>query len=221
MPDHRRKTSKIKALGVATAAAGVQAAGLVKAMSPRRAIDAVRSLHGSLQDSLQAQRARRAEGEAPLRLRLAGAADLPALMALHVACGLADDQPVDAPQLGRHWAAIGAAGGEVWLAERGGELLGSLTLYLLPLLGRGGSWAAWADDLAVHPLGNHLGLGRRLLALASERARAAGAYKLALAPRRKPGRHAAADDAAGFIEKLHCVRHGRRFELPPLPEAGG
>lgn len=209
-----RPPGKIKALGAATAAATAQAAGLVKAITPQRALDAVRAL--------QAVRRRPEPGPdaAPpgsVQLRRGERADLPALAALHQASGLASDPAPDLARLADHWEALAAAGAEVWLAERDGELLGALTLYLLPLLARGGSRAAWVDDLAVQPGAQHLGIPRRLITLATRQAQAAGACKLALSPRQRPGKGPAAA-GRGFLERLAYSRHGRQLDLPPTAD---
>ena len=229
-----RPSGKLQALGAATAQATVQAAGLVKAINPQRAFEAVRKF--------KAARQQRSDVRSGVDLRRAQAADLAGLLALHHACGLAGALPaLDAPDgaewgrlgterrveggapgepaLHRAWLALNAAGAQVWLAEKDGELLGALTLYLLPLLAHGGSSAGWVDDLAVHQTAHHLSIPRRLIAQATEVAIAAGAHKLALAPRRKPARERGSrEPARGFVETLDYSRHGRSADLPTAPE---
>jgi len=213
-----RPPGKIQALGAAT----------VQALSPQRALAAMRKL--------KAAHERRTDARSNVQLRRAQSADLPALAALHRAAGLDRRPGADAadtadtgnadgpPALAAAWAALEAAGAQVWLAERKlegeSELLGALTLYLLPLLAEGGSRAGWVDDLAVHPQAHHLAIPRRLITQAAQVAREAGAGKLALAPRRKGG-HASPASAArqGFLEPLDYSRHGRRLDLPPAADA--
>ncbi|BDI06897.1 GNAT family N-acetyltransferase [Sphaerotilus microaerophilus] len=210
-----RPPGKIQALGAAT----------VQALHPQRALEAVRKL--------KAAHERRTDARANVQLRRATVADLPALAVLHRATGLDGRSPPDgynddasagtpAPTLERAWAAMEAAGAQVWLAECEGELLGALTLYLLPLLLEGGSRSGWVDDLVVHPGAHHLAIPRRLITLATGLAREAGASKLALAPRRKAGRGTlAATQRRSFLEHLVHSRHGRRLDLPPAPDASG
>lgn len=218
-----RPTGKLQALGAATAQATVQAAGLVKALSPeglvqainpQRALEAVRKF--------KVARQRRSDARSGVQLRLAGAGDLPALAALHRACGLgpnAESEARAADALAAGWAALAEAGAQVWLAERDGALLGALTLYLLPLLAHGGCRAGWVDDLTVLPGAHHLSIPRRLIAQATEVAIAAGAHKLALSPRRKPTREQRRrEPAQGFVEALEYSRHGRSEDLPPAAE---
>lgn len=227
-----RPPGKIQALGAAT----------VQALSPQRALAAMRKL--------KAAHERRTDARSNVQLRRAQSADLPALAALHRAAGLdrrpgadtTDTAPTTDttdpdntrgnahanananangdPALAAAWAALEAAGAQVWLAERDGDLLGALTLYLLPLLAEGGSRAGWVDDLAVHPQAHHLAIPRRLITQATQVAREAGAGKLALAPRRKGGQAFPASTARqGFLEPLDYSRHGRRLDLPPAPDA--
>ncbi|MCK6424624.1 MAG: GNAT family N-acetyltransferase [Burkholderiaceae bacterium] len=196
-------------LGAATARA---AAGLLGALTPQRALEAVRRLEPA------ARSATRSPGA--VQLRRAHAADLAAWRALQQDCGLGDARDEATLDLPRRWADLEAAGGQLWLAERDGELLGALTLYLLPLL-TGGGRAGWADDLLVRPQAHHLGIARRLIAQASEVARQAGADKLALSPRPKAARQRAGRSGRGFLEKLSYARHGRRLELPPAADGAG
>lgn len=196
-------------LGAATARA---AAGLLEALTPQRALEAVRKLEPA------ARAAARTQGE--VQLRRAGAADLAAWRCLQQDCGLADGREDSSVDLWRRWSALEAAGGQLWLAERDGELLGALTLYLLPLL-TGGGRAGWADDLLVRPQAHHLGIARRLIAQASEVARQAGADKLALSPRPKAARLRPGRGGRSFLEKLSYARHGRRLVLPPEPDGAG
>jgi GNAT superfamily N-acetyltransferase len=211
-----RPPGKIKALGAATAAATAQAASLVKSMTPQRALEAVRAINAARRRPDESTPTTTPAG---VLLRRGDPADLPRLLALHQSCGLGTEAPPDLARLASHWDTLTTAGAEVWLAERDGEVLGALTLYLLPLLARGGSRAAWVDDLAVHPRAHQLGIARRLITLATEQARAAGACKLALAPRQHPGRHdASASTSRSFLERLAYSRHGRRLDLPPAPD---
>lgn len=147
------------------------------------------------------------------RLRQATADDLPAVLALFVASGL--DQPEDVPLAGAQqaWAAMQALGAEVWLAEcelAGGrvEVLGCLTLYVLPLLAHRQAPEALVEDVAVHPKAQGLGLGRLLMEEAMAVARARGCYKLALSS------NARRTQAHAFYEHLGFSRHGHSFHVP-------
>jgi GNAT superfamily N-acetyltransferase len=145
-----------------------------------------------------------------LVLRLAGLEDLASVLSVYTAAGQGVPALTDAAQARQTWSRLTAAGGEVWLAEYEGQPVGTLTLYLLPLLVHGGVVAAVADGLAVHPSAHHHRVGRALINRATERARAMGAFKLAVAPplTRK--------GAKGLIERLVYAQHGRSRLLPEL-----
>lgn len=150
---------------------------------------------------------------AAARLRRATADDLPAVLALFVASGL--DAPEDVPLAGaqKSWRAMQALGAEVWLAEcelAGGavELLGCLTLYVLPLLAHRQAPEALVEDVAVHPKAQGLGLGRLLMEEAMAVAQQRGCYKLALSSNAKRV------DAHAFYEHLGFRRHGFSFHVP-------
>lgn len=147
------------------------------------------------------------------RLRPGTAADLPAVLALFVASGL--DKAEDVPLAGalESWQAMQALGAELWLAEVAGqdgrvEVLGCLTLYILPLLAHRQAPEALVEDVAVHPKAQGLGLGRLLMEQAMAVARARGCYKLALSSNAKRV------DAHAFYEHLGFARHGFSFVVP-------
>jgi GNAT superfamily N-acetyltransferase len=150
---------------------------------------------------------------AATRLRRAAAEDLPAVLELFVASGL--DAREDVPLAGaqQSWQAMQALGAEVWLAEcqlQGGsiELLGCLTLYVLPLLAHRQAPEALVEDVAVHPKAQGLGLGRLLMEQAMAVAQARGCYKLALSSNAKRV------DAHAFYEHIGFTRHGLSFHVP-------
>lgn len=140
---------------------------------------------------------------APLTLGAAGVADAAGLWQLMEACGTAPSQlDGGASRVSSTVADLLAAGAQLWVARRGEQVVGVLTLYLLPSLGGAGAPAAWVDDLTVWPGGVGAGAGRALMNLAAEQARHAGAQRLGYAPRRRqPGR---------FFERLQQVQPARR-----------
>lgn len=152
-----------------------------------------------------------------VQLRRATADDLPALMALFVASGLdpSDDMPLPAVQ--QSWQAMQALGAQVWLAEcemasGGGEVLGCLSLYVLPMLAHGLAQHALVEDVAVHPTAQGLGLGRLLMQQAMAVARERGCYKLALSSSARRLR------AHAFYEHLGFMPHGLSFHVPLTQE---
>lgn len=141
----------------------------------------------------------------PLQIREATEADLPALIDLYEASGI--DAPADSDRRSApaHFADILHAGGVVLLAERRREPVGTLTLFILPLLAHRGRPEALVEDVAVHPHAQGHGVGRALMHEAMRRAAARGCYKLALTSNLKR------TDAHAFYDRLGFERHGVSF----------
>lgn len=69
---------------------------------------------------------------------------------------------------------------ETLVAEDGGEVVGTLVVVILPNLAHGGAPYAVVENVVVATDRRGEGVGKTLMREAIERARAAGAYKLAL-----------------------------------------
>lgn len=142
-------------------------------------------------------------------IRDATARDVPDLLILYEAAGL--DRPGDSDPAGAasHWSALRKAGAQVLLAlDPQGHAVGTLTLFVLPLLAHRGAPAALVEDVAVHPSVQGKGVGRLLVREAMDRAEAAGCYKLALSSNeRREAAHA-------FYDSLGFQRHGFSFVVP-------
>ena len=142
-------------------------------------------------------------------LRDATARDVPALLMLYEAAGLDHPGDNDRDAAVAHWTAQRKSGALVLLAEAAdGRPLGTLTLFVLPLLAHRGAPCALVEDVAVHPSALGQGIGRRLVHEAMDRAAAAGCYKLALSSNeRREAAHA-------FYDSLGFQRHGFSFVVP-------
>jgi GNAT superfamily N-acetyltransferase len=150
---------------------------------------------------------------APLAIREATLADWPDVLRLYESSGIdgaGDNDPAAGAAL---WRRLRQAGGAVLLAEADGLAVGTLTLFVLPLLAHGGRPSTVVEDVAVDAGAQGLGVGRALMEAAMRRARAAGCYKLALSANLK--RHA----AHAFYEHIGMARHGVSF-LVELDGAG-
>lgn len=150
--------------------------------------------------------------------RLATAEDLPAVLDLLVAAGIDEREDLELEGALAVWPLMQARGAELLLMEQGSgagrQLLGTLTLYILPLLAHRQASEALVEDVAIAPQAQGQGLGRRLIHEAMRRASAAGCYKLALSSnQRRVQAHA-------FYERLGFERHGFSFVVP-LPATVG
>lgn len=144
-----------------------------------------------------------------LQLRQAGEFDLPRLLQLLIDAGVDQADEGDPAAAIESLRRIHGAGGEVWLAEEDGRLLGSLTFYLLPLLAHRGTPIALVEEVVIHPAARRHGIGRALMNHATARARACGASKLALSSGH------ARSGAQSFFDHLGYARHGNSPLLPP------
>lgn len=139
-------------------------------------------------------------------VRDATARDVPHLLDLYEAAGLDRPGENDREHAAAHWNALRKAGAQVLVAEAvAGHPIGTLTLFVLPLLAHRTAPGALVEDVAVHPSAQGQGVGRQLVHEAMARAQAAGCYKLALSSNeRREAAHA-------FYDSLGFQRHGLSF----------
>jgi GNAT superfamily N-acetyltransferase len=140
-------------------------------------------------------------------IRPATGADLDALRRL-LAELHPDDEPVADPA--GTWRRIEEQPGRtILVADRGGELLGTVDLAILPNLTRGGRPFMLVENVVVAAAARRAGVGRLLLSAAVERARAAGCYKAQLLSRKDRAAAHAFYEACG----LRPVAAGYRIYL--------
>jgi len=142
-----------------------------------------------------------------LLIRDAARADIEDVVALYEAAGVDEPGSHTAASLDLAWRRLHESNARVLLALDAGRPLGTLTLFVLPLLGHGGAPAALAESVAVHPDAQRRGIGRALMQHAMAIARAAGCYKLALSSNRKR------EVAHAFYDRLGFQRHGVSFTV--------
>jgi GNAT superfamily N-acetyltransferase len=153
-----------------------------------------------------------------MHLSLATREDAMALVDLFVMTDLSAALKTDEAAAQARWDAMHQAlpGVQVIVGRRcDGTVMGALTLVLLPLMAHGGAPSAVLEDVAVHPVMQREGLGRKLVQCAMEVAQEAGCHKLVLSPSlQRP-------DALAFCERLGFERQGVSFGVSlaeaPLP----
>ncbi|MCV2352793.1 GNAT family N-acetyltransferase [Paucibacter sp. B2R-40] len=144
--------------------------------------------------------------EHPLTIRDAQIGDLPALLALYQSSGLDGPGNPDLARLEQAWQQIQALpSARVRLAETDERPVGTLTLFVLPMLSHQGTPSAVVESVGVAADLQGQGVGRALMQDAIDLAAAAGCYKLALSSNLRR------TEAHAFYEKLGFEQHGKSF----------
>jgi len=148
----------------------------------------------------------------PINIRDALVGDLPALMALYQSSGLDASQASSLAAIERAWQQVQAMPlARVRVAETAQGLVGTLTLFILPMLSHQGTPSAVVESVGVAAQVQGQGVGAALMADAMALAAAAGCYKLALSSNlRRLAAHA-------FYEQLGFVQHGKSFQIELKP----
>ena len=95
----------------------------------------------------------------------------------------------------------------LYVAERGGDIVGSFALLVMHNLGHLGAPSAILEDVVVAPALQGQGIGKAMVRFALDLSRAKGCYKLTLASNAKRTR------AHAFYESLGFERHGLSFRV--------
>jgi GNAT superfamily N-acetyltransferase len=95
----------------------------------------------------------------------------------------------------------------LYVAERGGDIVGSFALLVMHNLGHLGAPSAILEDVVVTPALQGQGIGTAMIRFALDLCRAKGCYKLTLASNAKRTR------AHAFYESLGFERHGLSFRV--------
>lgn len=147
---------------------------------------------------------------APVAVRSATAADLPAVVACLIA-GSLDPGAEDPSDLEPYRAALAEAQegrSDVLVAEVGGEVVGVCQLIVVRHLQRRGQLCAELESVHVRPDLRSRGIGASLAAAAVERARALGCARVQLTS------NLARRDAHRFWDRMGFVRSHAGFKLP-------
>lgn len=147
---------------------------------------------------------------APLSIRQATQADLPAVLALYAEPGLGDHEVLDLERARAIHAEFARYPSyRLFVVCDGGEVVASYALLVMHNLAHCGTPSAIAEDVVVTERRRGQGIGRQMMAHAIAEAAQAGCYKLALSSNAR--RHA----AHAFYESLGFERHGLSFVINP------
>jgi GNAT superfamily N-acetyltransferase len=151
-----------------------------------------------------------AQDAATLVMRVAGRADLPAVLALYAQPGM-DERTLTIAQAEAMLAEFARYPDyRLFVACEGdGTVVGTYALLIMHNFAHCGTPSAVVEDVVVMAGRQGQGIGRHMMAHAIDEARAAGCYKLALSSNGK--RHG----AHAFYESLGFARHGLSFVIEP------
>lgn len=139
-------------------------------------------------------------------VRLATAADAPAVAALCRLLDVGDEPGLDDAQARRAFEALTARPEHrIYVAERAGRIVGSFALIFVGGLAHGGRDSCIVEDVVVAPDCRGGGIGRTMMRHAMAACAERGCYKLVLSS------HVDRDAAHRFYERLGFRRHGYSF----------
>jgi GNAT superfamily N-acetyltransferase len=95
----------------------------------------------------------------------------------------------------------------LYVAERGGDIVGTFALLVMHNLGHLGAPSAIIEDVAVAPRSQGQGIGKAMMQFALDLCRNKGCYKLMLSSNAKR------EHAHAFYESLGFERHGFSFRV--------
>jgi GNAT superfamily N-acetyltransferase len=145
---------------------------------------------------------------APVEVRKASAADIPAVLALYAQPDLDDGNVLTVDQgvaLFERFARYPDY--TLYVAEQDDEVVGSFALLVMDNLGHLGSPSGIVEDVVVAPARQSSGIGAAMMRFALERCREKRCYKLMLSSNAKRAR------AHAFYESLGYERHGYSFRV--------
>jgi GNAT superfamily N-acetyltransferase len=145
---------------------------------------------------------------APVNVRQAGAADIPAVLALYAQPDLDDGKVLPVEQAVALLERFGRYPDyTLYVAEQADEIVGSFALLVMDNLGHLGTPSGIVEDVVVAPARQSQGIGQAMMEFALERCREKGCYKLVLSSNAKRTR------AHAFYESLGYERHGYSFRV--------
>jgi GNAT superfamily N-acetyltransferase len=145
---------------------------------------------------------------APVKVRKASAADIPAVLGLYAQPDLDDGKVLTVEQAVALLDRFGRYPDyTLYVAEQDHEVVGTFALLVMDNLGHLGSPSGIVEDVVVAPDRQGNGIGAAMMRFALERCREKRCYKLMLSSNAKRAR------AHAFYESLGYERHGYSFRV--------
>ena len=149
-----------------------------------------------------------------LSVRCAGAADLPAVLALYAQPDFNAGRVVslaESERLLAQFARYPDYG--LYLAEKDGRAVGTFCLMVIDNIAHWGTPIAMVESVVVSETHQRAGIGKAMIRQAAKLAEAKGCYKLVLSSNVK------STHAHAFYESLGFERYGYSFRLDPKTDA--
>lgn len=145
-----------------------------------------------------------------IQVRVAGHADLPAVLELYQRAGLDRDGGMPLHEAGVVFARFAAYPCyRLYVACMGEAVVGTFALLIMDNLAHGGAPSGIVEDVAVDPLAQGKGVGTAMMNHAREVCRDKGCYKLVLSSNQ------ARQDAHDFYQTIGFEKHGYSFWVQP------
>ena len=143
---------------------------------------------------------------ANVEIRDAADFDLPAVLRIYAESGIDSGESFSVDEALAHVARLRQCPHfHLFVAAVNGEIAGTYSLLIMNKLGKRGTPAGIAEDVAVLPAMQGHGVGRAMMEHAREQCRLAGCYKLALSSNMRR------EAAHRFYDALGFERHGYSF----------
>lgn len=152
---------------------------------------------------------------APVHIRPAAKADLPAVLRLYAQPGLDDGASLPLDEAQRIFERFATYPDYVlYVAEADGAIVGTFALLVMDNLAHLGARSAIVEDVVVDSAHRGEGIGRAMMTHAVSVCREKGCYKMALSSNLKRER------AHAFYDSLGFERHGYSFRVDPQVSSG-
>ena len=141
-----------------------------------------------------------------MEIRVATAADLPAVLALLKQLDVGKDRDLPLDEAQEIFASLHRYPRySLYVALAQAQIVGTFALILIDSIAHGGAPHGLVEDVVVDPRWRRHGIGKQMMSFAMQRCREAGCYKMALSS------HLSREKTHQFYESLGFDKHGFSF----------
>jgi len=141
-----------------------------------------------------------------IKIRRAGAEDLPAVLGLLKQLDVGKDRDLPLAEAQKIFASLHKYPRySLYVALAQAQIVGTFALILIDSIAHGGAPHGLVEDVVVDPRWRRHGIGKQMMSFAMQRCREAGCYKMALSS------HLSREKTHEFYESLGFAKHGFSF----------